>query len=76
MSYNVDMGSITGIISGVFVSITGATDGNFSFDDALQVGKVIYAVEQKHKSGTWGASVHEESYQIVKDTLRRIEYGQ
>ena len=70
------MGSITGIVSGVFVSISGATDGNFSFGDALQVGKVIYAVEQKQSAGTWGASVHEESYQIVKDTLRRIEYGQ
>ena len=50
MSYNVNMGSIAGIVSGVFVSITGATDGNFSFGDALQVGKVIYAVEQKQTS--------------------------
>lgn len=70
------MGSIQGIITGVFVSISGATDGNFNISDALQIGKVIYAVEQKHKAGTWGASVHEESHQIIKDTLRRIEYGQ
>ena len=46
------MGSIAGIVSGVFVSISGATDGNFSFGDALQVGKVIYAVEQKQTAGT------------------------
>tara|TARA_B100001057_G_C22865033_1_gene956098 strand:+ start:2718 stop:2948 length:231 start_codon:yes stop_codon:yes gene_type:complete len=76
MLYNVDMGSITGIISGVFVSITGATDGNLTMADALQVGKVIYAVEQKHSAGTWDESWHEESHQIVKDTLRRIQYEQ
>ena len=70
------MGSIAGIISGVLVSITGATDGDLAVGDALHIGQVIYAVEQKQSAGTWGASAHEESYQIVKDTLRRIEYGQ
>ena len=68
------MGSIAGIITGVFVSITGATDGSFSAQDALNIGRVIYAVDQKTESGTWGASAHEESHQIIKDTLRRIQY--
>lgn len=70
------MGSIAGIISGVFITITGATDGNFSANDALNIGKVIYAVDQKTEQGTWGASAHEESYQIIKDTVRRIGYEQ
>ena len=70
------MGSIAGLISGVLVSVTGASDGDFTIGDALHIGQVIYAIEQKQSTGTWGASAHEESYQIVKDTLRRIEYGQ
>ena len=70
------MGSIAGLISGVLVSVTGASDGDFTVRDALHIGQVIYAIEQKQSAGTWGASAHEESYQIVKDTLRRIEYGQ
>lgn len=66
------MGSIAGIITGVFVSITGATDGSFSAQDALNIGRVIYAVDQKTESGTWGASAHEESHQIIKDTIRGL----
>ena len=66
------MSSIAGIITGVFVTITGATDGDFSARDALNIGKVIYAVDQKTESGTWGASAHEESHQIIRDTIRGI----
>ena len=66
------MNSIAGIITGVFVTITGATDGTFSAQDALNIGRVIYAVDQKTESGTWGASAHEEGYQSVKDTILKI----
>jgi len=70
------MGSIAGIITGVFITVTGATDGNLSTRDVLNIGKVVYAVDQKTQQGTWGASAHEESYQIIKDTVRRIGYEQ
>ena len=66
------MSSIAGIITGVFVTITGATDGNVTVGDVLQTAKTVYAIEQKTEQGTWGASAHEESYQIIKDTVRRI----
>lgn len=66
------MSSIAGIITGVFVTITGATDGTFSAQDALNLDRVIYAVDQKTESGTWGASAHEESHQIIKDTIRGL----
>jgi len=68
------MGSIAGIISGVFITITGATDGDFSGRDAMNIGKVIYAVNEKTEAGTWGASAHEETHQIVKDAIR--QWGQ
>ena len=66
------MSSIAGIISGVFITITGATDGTFSTRDALNIGKVIHAVDQKTEQGTWGASAHEESHQIIKYTIRGL----
>jgi len=66
------MSSITGMIAGIVITVTGATDGNVTARDVLNAGKVWYAVEQKTEQGTWGASAHEESYQIIKDTVRRI----
>ena len=38
------------------------------WDSAVIIDKVI----QKTEQGTWGDSVHEEGYQILKDTILRI----
>jgi hypothetical protein len=66
------MSSITGIVAGIWVAVAGATDGNVTVGDVLQTARTVYAIEQKTEQGTWGASAHEESYQIIKDTVRRI----
>ena len=38
------------------------------WNGAILAGKVIEKTEQ----GTWGASAHEEGYQILKDTILKI----
>ena len=38
------------------------------WNSAVIVDKVI----QKTEEGTWGASAHEEGYQILKDTILKI----
>jgi len=38
----------------------------------LNAGKTIYAIEKKTEQGTWGASAHEESHQIIKDVITEI----
>ena len=38
------------------------------WDSAVIIDKVI----QKTEEDTWGASAHEEGYQIIKDTILRI----
>ena len=40
--------------------------------DVFNAGKVIYQINEKTEDGTWGASVHEESHQIIKDTITEI----
>jgi len=67
------MSSITGIVSGIWVAMTGADDSNTA-GKVLSTAQLIYAIEQKTEAGTWGASAHEESHQLIKDTLRRIQY--
>jgi len=66
------MSSIAGIISGVLITITGATDGSVTTNDILNAGKVWYAVEQKTEQGTWGASANEESHQMIKDIITNM----
>ncbi len=67
--------SITGIVSGIWIAMTGADDGNTA-GTVLNTAQLIYAIEQKTEAGTWGASAHEESHQVIKDTLRRIQNEQ
>jgi len=69
------MSSITGIVSGIWIAMTGANDGNTA-GKVLTTAQLIYAIEQKTEAGTWGASAHEESHQVIKDTLRRIQNEQ
>ena len=58
------------------MSVSGAGDGVISAGDVLQGARTIYAIQQKTETGTWDDSWHEESHQIVKDTMREIRYGQ
>jgi hypothetical protein len=67
--------SITGIVSGIWIAMTGADDGNTA-GTVLNTAQLIYAIEQKTEAGTWGTSAHEESHQMIKDTLRRIQNEQ
>jgi len=67
--------SIAGIVSGIWIAMTGADDGNTA-GTVLNTAQLIYAIEQKTEAGTWGASAHEESHQMIKDTLRRIQNEQ
>ena len=68
--------SITGIVTGIWMSVSGAGDGDISAGDVLYGAKMIYAIQNKTEQGTWDDSWHEESHQIVKDTMREIRYGQ
>ena len=65
------MDSITGILAGIVMTVTGVGDGTTA-KEILNAGKVIYAIEQKTDQGTWGASAHEESHQILKDLITEI----
>jgi len=68
--------SITGIVSGIWIAMTGADNGNITAGKVLTTAQTIYAIEQKTKAGTWDESWHEESHQLIKDTIRRIRYEQ
>ena len=62
------MSSITGILTGIALTVTGEGDSTTA-SNVLKAGKIIYAIEQKTEQGTWGASAHEESHQILKDVI-------
>jgi hypothetical protein len=50
------------------VSTTGTVDSKTVWNAVVLADKAIIKTEQ----GTWGDSIHEESYQIIKDTIRKI----
>jgi hypothetical protein len=64
--------SIEGFIGGIMMLITSVSSGNIDsktvYNGAVLVDKVI----TKNKQGTWNDSIHEESYQIIKDSIRKI----
>ena len=65
--------SIEGLIGGVLylvvsVASGGTVDSRTIWNAAVLADRAVIKTEQ----GTWGASAHEESYQIIKDTVRRI----
>ena len=66
------MSSITGILTGIVLTVAGGGDGVIDAKDVLNAGKVIYQINEKTEDGIWGASVHEESHQIVKDVIKQI----
>ena len=64
--------SIEGLIGGMMMIVasasTGGVDSKTVWNTAILIDKSITKTEQ----GTWEASAHEESYQIIKDTIRKI----
>ena len=67
--------SIEGFITGVmilFSPVEQMTVVEKVWQGAILTDKAIIKTEQ----GTWDDSWHEESHQILKDTMREIRYGQ
>ena len=64
--------SIEGLIGGIMMIVastsTGEVDSKTVWNTAILIDKSITKTEQ----GTWEASAHEESYQIIKDTIKKI----
>ena len=62
------LGAITGIFM-LFVPVNSevAVTKNI-YNATVLAGKII----EKTEEGTWGASAHEEGYQILKDTILKI----
>ena len=63
--------SITGLISGIVMLIAPTEEVNIAskiYKGAILTDKVI----QKTEEGTWGASAHEEGYQITKDSILKM----
>ena len=60
--------SITGLISGIVMLIAPTQEVSTAsqiWKGAVLTDKVI----KKTEEGSWGASAHEEGYQITKDTI-------
>ena len=63
--------SITGLISGIVMLLAPVEEVDIVskiYKGTVLTGKVI----QKTEEGTWGASAHEEGYQITKDSILKM----
>ena len=63
--------NITGLISGIVMLLAPTEEVNIAskiYKGTVLTGKVI----QKTEEGTWGASAHEEGYQITKDSILKM----
>jgi hypothetical protein len=65
--------SIEGILGGFMmlvasVSNTGTIDSNTIWNTAILIDKA----STKTSEGTWGASAHEEGFQITKDSILKM----
>ena len=63
--------NITGMITGFLMLLAPTEEVNITsqiYKGVVLTGKVI----EKTEEGTWGASVHEEINQIIKDTILQI----
>jgi len=63
--------NVTGLITGLVMLLTPVEEVSTAskiYQGAVLTGKVI----EKTEEGTWGASVHEERHQIIKDTILEI----
>lgn len=62
---------ITGMITGLIMLLAPVEEVSTTsqiYKGVVLTGKVITKTEE----GTWGASAHEEGYQIIKDTILEI----
>ena len=62
------LGAITGVFM-LFIPVESevAVTKNI-YNGVVLAGKII----EKSEEGSWGASAHEEGYQIIKDTIIKI----
>ena len=63
--------NITGLISGIVMLLAPVEEVDIAskiYKGTIFTGKII----QKTEDGTWGASAHEEGYQITKDTILKM----
>ena len=63
--------NITGLITGLVMLLAPVEEVSTIskiYQGVVLTGKVITKTEE----GTWGASAHEEGYQITKDTILKI----
>ena len=61
--------SIEGFIGGLMMIASSVTTGNLDSKTVWNTAVLIDKVNTKTEQGTWGASAHEESYQVVKDAI-------
>ena len=59
---------IIGMITGLAMMLQNPKSTEVMINGA----KIVYQAHQKSKQGTWKASAHEESHQIVKDAIKKI----
>ena len=61
--------SIEGIIIGAVMLIANPADGIKKIYNGIQV---YNKVQEKTEKNEWSASIHEESHQIIKDTIKQL----
>ena len=61
--------SIEGIIIGVVMLLANPADGIKKVYNGIQV---YNKVQEKTEKNEWSASIHEESHQIIKDTIKQL----
>ena len=61
--------SITGMIIGVMMLLANPADGIKKIYNSIQV---YNKVQEKTEKNEWSASIHEESHQIIKDTIKQL----
>ena len=64
--------SIEGLIGGILLLITSVSSGTVDSRTAYQSAVLMDRAIIKTQSGTWSASAHEESHQIIKDTIKQL----
>ena len=66
--------SIEGFIGGLMMIAASVSTGDVSSKTIWNTAVLIDRANTKTEQGTWEASAHEESHQVIKDTI--IKLGQ
>ena len=61
--------SITGMIMGVVMLVANPAEGINKVYNGVQIDNKI---QEKTERKEWSASLHEESHQIIKDTIKNL----